>query len=1215
MLSAILKLTRKYQILTFTLICYLSSSLIYIPVAQAVTLTDNDNGAEEFGAGAHQATQWDAGNSWIELSGASLALPDDGSSTDWFDMTNNELLLHMEEASGNPVDDSTTNATCTATSLTYSATGKLSNAIDFNGSSSYADCGDQAAFSYTEGGGNPDAPFSVCTWMNSDTDQTSMMVSKMTTGAYEWQFGTTTGYEIQFYVYSSVSAYVGGVTSAYNYSPDTWYHVCGTYSGSGTTAGFKIYINGASASLAGGASSYTAMSNTAAPLQVGRQNISGSLAYFNGILDEVAVFSEELSATDVQDIYNAGAGLGGAFTSRIMDAGASTSWSTFTWTPQRPTYKELPNNAATETAYSAGNVDMANNELLFHMNESSGNLTDDSGNGNTGTITGATLGTAGKLNTALSFDGNDYVTTSTLDTMGATTRGTITLWAKWTTADGNERPLVNDDGAGYFTLSLNQGTSTGNKLQFATYESSAANWIQGATTIQAGQWYFVAAVWDDTGTNKIYLNGVEDATGTGHNPQLGTTAIRLAKWGSDYFSGVMDEVAFFSEALTATKVADIYKRRAQQLKFQVRSCNDVACSGESWSDYYSELTDSDLGLPSITLGVADNQYFQYRAKLDTNNASYSPEMKSVSITNAATPTITLTVDNANIAEAAAVATFTATASATSASDMTVNFSFSGTAALTDDYTKSGTSCTITAGNTACTVTATAVQDTLDEASETVIVDISSVTNGTESGTQQQTTTITDDDATPSLSIDDVTVTEGTSATFTATLLAASGQQVTVDYATSDGTATTAGLDYTSASGTFTFAVGEITKTVSVTTNDDALDEAAETYTVTLSNPSSTATISDATGTGTLNDNDATPTLSIADATVAESAGTASFTVTLSAASGQTVTTTYGTGQVDGGATVGVDLNNTSGTLTFVPGDTSETITVTINEDTLDEANETYSIALITPSNATYADDTATGTITDNDATPSLSIDDVTVTEGTSATFTATLSAASGQQVTVNYATSDGTATTAGLDYTSASGTFTFAAGEITKTVSVTTNDDALDEAAETYTVTLSNPSITATISDATGTGTLNDNNAAPTVTLSLADSPLAENAGVATATATLSAVSGQTVTVDLAFSGTATNTTDYTLSASSITINKGATTGTLTVTGVNDLVDEANETVVMDIDSVTNGTESGTQQVSASITDDDTSAVTLTQTDGSTTATEGGPSPDTYTRG
>ena len=152
-----------------------------------------------------------------------------------------------------------------------------------------------------------------------------------------------------------------------------------------------------------------------------------------------------------------------------------------------------------------------------------------------------------------------------------------------------------------------------------------------------------------------------------------------------------------------------------------------------------------------------------------------------------------------------------------------------------------------------------------------------------------------------------------------------------------------------------------------------------------------------------------------------------------------------------------------------PGVTTQTITVPILEDTLDEVDETFTVNLANPSNATIEDGTGIGTITDNDATPTLDIDDVTVNESAgTATFTVTLSAASSLPVSVAFSTSNGTATS-GADYTAASGTLNFAAGVTTQTITVPILEDALDEANETFTVNLANPT-NATIARWAGRG-------------------------------------------------------------------------------------------------------------------------------------------------
>ena len=454
---------------------------------------------------------------------------------------------------------------------------------------------------------------------------------------------------------------------------------------------------------------------------------------------------------------------------------------------------------------------------------------------------------------------------------------------------------------------------------------------------------------------------------------------------------------------------------------------------------------------------------------------------------------------------------------------------------------------------------------------------------------------------PSLSINDVTVTEGNSGTvnavFTVTLSPSSAQTVTVQFATADGTATTAGSDYVTNSGTLTFTPGQTTQTVNVTVNGDTTVEANETFLVNLSNPTN-ATIADSQGVGTILNDDivATSSLSINDVTVTEgNSGTqnAVFTVTLSPSSTQTVTVQFAT--ANGTATAPSDYQTTSGTLTFNPGDTSKTITVRVRGDVLVEADETYFVNLSNPTNATIADGQGLGTILNNDgvATPSLSINDVTVTEGNSGTviaaFTVTLSASSTQTVTVQFATADGTATTAGSDYVTNSGTLTFTPGQTTQTVNVTVNGDTTVEANETFLVNLSNPT-NATIADSQGVGTILNDDGVVASSLSINDVTVTEgNAGAVSAifTVTLSPSSTQTVTVQFATAnGTATAVSDYQTTSGTLTFNPGETSKTITVRVKGDTVVEANETFFVNLSNPTNATIADGQGVGTILNND-----------------------------
>ncbi|MEO8275263.1 MAG: Calx-beta domain-containing protein [Thermoanaerobaculia bacterium] len=221
----------------------------------------------------------------------------------------------------------------------------------------------------------------------------------------------------------------------------------------------------------------------------------------------------------------------------------------------------------------------------------------------------------------------------------------------------------------------------------------------------------------------------------------------------------------------------------------------------------------------------------------------------------------------------------------------------------------------------------------------------------------------------------------------------------------------------------------------------------------------------------------------------ESAGTATITVNRTGGSAGSVSIDYATvagGSATGGAacTVGVDFVNASGTLTFGDTVTSQTFPVTICPDALNEANETVNLALSNPLGGSIlgTPNTAVLTITDDDPAPTISITDVTLPEGNAGPtvfgFVVSLSAASGQTVTVHYQTADGTATTANNDYVGISDTIlTFTPGVTTMPVNVTVNGDTTPEANENFFVNLTLPT-NATILDNQGAGSITNDDAA-----------------------------------------------------------------------------------------------------------------------------------------
>ncbi len=427
--------------------------------------------------------------------------------------------------------------------------------------------------------------------------------------------------------------------------------------------------------------------------------------------------------------------------------------------------------------------------------------------------------------------------------------------------------------------------------------------------------------------------------------------------------------------------------------------------------------------------------------------------------------------------------FNVALSSSSANTVTVDYQTAdGSATAGQDYAAIAGTLTFAPGQTTLPISVTVSGDTATEPSETFFVNLSNAVNANIQDGQGLGTILNDD--LPGLSIGDVTVNEGNSgivnATFTVSLSAASAQTVTVHYATADGTAVAPG-DYTAAPlGTLTFSPGITTRTINVPVIGDTLNEANETFFVNLSAPSN-ATILDNLGQATILNDDPLPSLSIGNATVTEgNSGTvnATFTVSLSAASGQTVAVSYDT--ADGTAVAPGDYTALSGSLTFSPGTTSQSTSVTVNGDTLSEANETFFVNLSGAVGATILDGQGQGTITNDDALPTLSVDDVAVLEGTGvgnvATFHVTLSKIAGQAVTVHYTTANGTAVQPG-DYTLTAGTLTFPQGSTGPlSVDVPIIGDSLVENNETVSLVLSLP-VGATLLKATGQGTILDDDA------------------------------------------------------------------------------------------------------------------------------------------
>ena len=483
------------------------------------------------------------------------------------------------------------------------------------------------------------------------------------------------------------------------------------------------------------------------------------------------------------------------------------------------------------------------------------------------------------------------------------------------------------------------------------------------------------------------------------------------------------------------------------------------------------------------------------------------------------------------------------------------------------------------------------------------------------GTYNVTLTVTDKDGAvatdamtvtvfklPTLSVSDISLSEGddgnTFTVFTASLSEPSLRTVTANYFTTDGTAIS-GKDYTISNGTITFAPGETSQTIIIPIIGDRIDEDDETFSIKLRDVTN-ATIVNTTASATIVDNDQPPTLFIADKIITEedsTTATVTYTVNLSATSAKSISVKYAT--VDGTAIAGTDYIATNGIITFAPGETTKFITVQVLGDTIDEFDETFFLNLSDATNATITSAFSVSAIADNDEAPVLTIADRTITEGDTGTmavtYTINLTASSGKPITVDYTTADHTATS-GKDYIATSGKLTFAPGETTKTITVQTLGDAIDEFDEDFFLNLTNAT-NVTIVDNQAVTTIIDNDAPPLITIG--DKTITEGHNgtfLLNFTVSLNTASEKQISVKYqTANGTAIAGSDYTATTGIVTFAPGEITKIVSVPIIGDRLDEQNENFFVNLNQAINANIVDSQAV-GTIVDDDFSPIIKVQT-------------------
>jgi hypothetical protein len=528
----------------------------------------------------------------------------------------------------------------------------------------------------------------------------------------------------------------------------------------------------------------------------------------------------------------------------------------------------------------------------------------------------------------------------------------------------------------------------------------------------------------------------------------------------------------------------------------------------------------------------------------------------------------------------------------------------GSATDGSDFTGTTGSLSWADGDSAAKTITVAILDDADfELGETFTVVLSNVSGGAVLGTDTTTVTIVSDDAgipgTLGLTEAAVSVDE-TAGTVTLTVARTVGADdtVSVNYATAPGTATAA--DFTATSGTLTWANADAApRTITVPITDDALYEADETFTVTLSGITGGATLGTSSATITIVSEDAprpgTIAMAAATRTIDETAGTVTLLVTRTGGADLAVGVSYSTSP---GSATAADFTATSGALNWANGDsTAKTITVPIINDTLYEPDEAFTVTLTAPTGgAILGADTTTVTIASDDppqrGTLGLTQSAVSVDE-TAGTVTLTVSRTGGTDgaVGVSYATATGTAGSG--DFAATSGVLNWADGDaMGKTITVPITNDSAVEANETFAVTLSNPTGDASLGTATVTVTIVDDDiftVPGVISLTVSNVTVDETDGTVTFTVTRSNGLGGAVEVSYeTASGTATAGEDFEALSGLLTwLNGEGGSKTLTVTLIDDTLVEDDETFTLTLSNPSGGATLGTATVTVTVQSED----------------------------
>ena len=592
------------------------------------------------------------------------------------------------------------------------------------------------------------------------------------------------------------------------------------------------------------------------------------------------------------------------------------------------------------------------------------------------------------------------------------------------------------------------------------------------------------------------------------------------------------------------------------------------------------------------------------------NGVSAPSSATLTITDdESAPTVMLVLSPSSVGENGGASMVTATLSGVSSEAVTVTVSASAVSpAVSGDFTLSANRVlTIAAGSTtsAGVVTLTAVNNAVDAPNKTVTVSATVTGGNGVSAPASQSLTIVDDESTPTVTLvlSPSSVGEnGGASTVTATLSGVSSAAVTVTVSASAVSPAVSGDFMLSANRVLTIAAGSTTSTgvVSVTAVDNAVDAPNKTVTVSATATGGNGVSPPSSRTLTITDDEGAPTVSLVlnPSSVGENGGSSTVTAALSGVSSAAVTVTVSAAPVSP-AVAGDFALSMNKVLQIAAGSRTSTglVTVTATDNAVDAPDKTVTVsATVTGGNGVSAPGPQLLTITDDEGAPAVSLvlSPSSVGEnGGVSTVTAALSGVSSAAVTVTVSATPVSPAVAGDFDLSANRELTIAAGSTTSggVVTLTAVNNAVDAPNKTVTVSGSVTGGNGVSAPASQTLTITDDEGAPALSLVLSPSSVGENGGVSTVTATLAPASSAAVTVTVSAAPVSPAVAgDFDLSTNrELTIAAGSTTssGTVTLTAVDNSVDAPDKTVTVSA-TVTGGNGvSAPASVTLTITDDE----------------------------